>query len=77
MQKAYTVEYNEDFGRYEIVRWTHIKNGVRSGTTIDRFYVEQDAHEVCEFYNDTELPDIGCEFDGRYDEQFELDFDYN
>ena len=75
--KQFTVEHDERMDRYEVVRWTHIKNGVRTGTTIEKFYVEQDAKDVCEFYNDTQLPDVGCEFDGRYDEQFEVDFDRN
>ena len=65
--KQFTVEHDERVGRFEVVRWTHIKNTVRIGSVIDKFDLEQDAKDVCEFYNDTQLPDIGCEFDSRYE----------
>jgi hypothetical protein len=73
MQKMFTVEHDERMDRYEVVRWNQTVNGARTGTAIEKFYVAQDAQDVCEWYNDTQLPDIGCEFDGRYDEQFEVD----
>jgi len=71
--KQFTVEHDERVGRFEVVRWTYIKNSVRMGSVVDKFDVEQDAKDVCEFYNDTQLPDVGCEFDSRY----EVDVDYN
>jgi len=73
MQKMFTVEHDERMDRFEVVRWGQAVNGVRTGTVVEKYYVEQDAKDVCEFYNDTQLPDVGCEFD----EKFEVDFDYN
>jgi hypothetical protein len=65
----YTYDWHDKCWRWDVVRWSEPVNGVRIGTTVGKFDHEEDAKELCDFYNDMEDPtlwsDIGCEFDPK------------
>lgn len=68
----FTLEYDEDFGRYELVSWTASANGGR-GEVLSKHYSEtaglealEDAQVLAEA-EQRELFDTGCEFDDSDD----------
>jgi hypothetical protein len=54
MSKIYTIVWNDDISKYEIVKWTIGASGDRIGVTVERFNRDQleEANEVCDWYND-------------------------
>lgn len=58
----YTVEWHDKLYVWEVVRWDAPVNGVRAGTTIERFNERQEAQEVCECYNMEVAQEIYSEF---------------
>jgi hypothetical protein len=65
--KTYTAEYHDKTMDFRIVRWSAPVNGVRMGTSIDRFESEEEAMEVAAILNQGEELDLyhnqSCEYD--------------
>ena len=65
--KTYTAEWHDKTMDFRVVRWDAPVNGVRMGTSIDRFETEQEAMEVAAILNEGEALDLynnqSCEFD--------------
>ena len=60
----FTVEWHEKLYVWEVVCWGVPINGVRAGTTVERFSESQrqEAHEVCDCYNMEIEQEIYSEF---------------
>jgi hypothetical protein len=53
MSKVYTIVWNDEISKYEIVKWTVGASGDRIGVTVERFAELEQANEVCDWYNDS------------------------
>lgn len=68
MFSKFTVEYDEKFMQYAVVKWQDVSSTVRSGETVARFPLRTDAEiacnqEIAAFKYELDTADIGCEFD--------------
>jgi hypothetical protein len=62
----FTVDYNDEMLRWDVVRWDVSAEGARVGTTVDRCSTEAEAKEICDYHNDMLNPEFwserGCVF---------------
>ena len=63
----FTVEWHDKAHRWDVVRWDTTTEGAYAGTTVDRYFVLEQAQEICDYHTDMMNPelwaDVGCEFD--------------